>query len=84
LQVCGNSKRWIFKHSYLDAPNVIAAAILHGSLNAVAGLSIMPLAGSNPLLTGLTGLAGFLVLAVLNLVIYFFGKPEKLMQKKLF
>jgi hypothetical protein len=44
----------------------------------------MPLAGSNPLLTGLTGLAGFLVLAVLNLVIYFFGKPEKLMQKKLF
>jgi uncharacterized protein len=57
---------------------------MHGSLNAVAGLSIMPLAGSKPLLTGMTGLAGFIVLAVLNLVIYFFGKPEELMQKEIY
>jgi len=74
----------MFSYVTIKANNVIAAAILHGSLNAVAGLSIMPLAGSKPLLTGLTGLAGFLVLAVLNLVIFFFGKPEKLMQKELF
>jgi len=74
----------MFSYVTIKANNVIAAAILHGSLNAVAGLSILPLAGSKPLLTGLTGLAGFIVLAVLNIVIYFFGKPEELMQKEIF
>jgi uncharacterized protein len=74
----------MFSYVTIKANNVIAAAIMHGSLNAVAGLSIMPLAGSKPLLTGMTGLAGFIVLAVLNLVIYFFGNPEKLMQKEIF
>jgi membrane protease YdiL (CAAX protease family) len=74
----------MFSYVTIKANNVIAAAIMHGSLNAVAGLSILPLAGSKPLLTGLTGLAGFIVLAALNLVIYYFGKPEELMQKELF
>jgi uncharacterized protein len=74
----------MFSYVTIKANNVIAAAILHGSLNAVAGLSIMPLAGSKPLLTGVTGLAGFLVLALLNLAIFFFGKPEELMKKEIF
>jgi uncharacterized protein len=74
----------MFSYVTIKANSVIAAAIMHGSLNAVAGLSIMPLAGQKPLLTGMTGLAGFLVLALLNLVIFFYGKPEKLMQKELF
>ncbi len=74
----------IFSYVTIKANSVIAAAILHGSLNAVAGLAIMPLKGSTPLLTGLMGLAGFAVLAVLNLVIFLYGKPEELMQKELF
>jgi uncharacterized protein len=74
----------MFSYVTIKANNVIAAAIMHGSLNAVAGLAIMPLVGSKPLLTGVTGLAGFLVLALLNLAIFFFGKPEELMKKEIF
>ncbi len=74
----------MFSYITLKANNVIAAAIMHGSLNAVAGLAIMPLAGSKPLLTGIMGLAGFLVLAVINLVIFFFGRPEELIKKEFF
>lgn len=74
----------MFSYVTIKANSVIAAAIMHGSLNAVAGLAIMPLEGSTPLLTGVMGLAGFLVLAVINLVIFFFGKPEDLMQGKIF
>jgi len=74
----------MFSYVTIKANSVIAAAIMHGSLNAVAGLAIMPLEGSAPLLTGVMGLAGFLVLVVINLAIFFFGKPEDLMQGKLF
>lgn len=74
----------MFSYVTIKANSVIAAAIMHGSLNAVAGLAIMPLEGSAPLITGVMGLAGFLVLAVINLAIFFFGKPEDLMQGKLF
>ena len=74
----------MFSYITIKANNVIAAAILHGSINAVAGLAVIPLAGSTPLLTGLTGLAGGLVLLVLNLLILFFGKPEELLKKELF
>ena len=74
----------MFSYVTIKANNVIAAAIMHGSLNAVAGLSIMPIAGQKPLLTGLTGLAGFIELAILNLIIYFYGKPEELTKRKLF
>ncbi len=74
----------LFSYITIKANNVIAAAILHGSINAVAGLSIMPITGAMPLLTGVMGLAGFLVLAALNLLILFFGKPEELMLKEFF
>ena len=73
-----------FSYITIKANNVIAAAIFHGSLNAVGGLAIMPLAGSRPLLTGVMGLAGFLVLIVINLVILYLGRPEELIQKKFF
>ena len=74
----------MFSYITIKANNVIAAAIFHGSINAVAGLAIMPLAGSTPLLTGVMGLAGFLVLIVINLLILLFGKPGKLMQREFF
>lgn len=49
--------------------SVIMAAVAHGTLNALAGLPILYLAGYNELLSGMTGLAGFIVLAVADLVI---------------
>ncbi|MHB9029875.1 MAG: CPBP family intramembrane glutamic endopeptidase, partial [Candidatus Latescibacterota bacterium] len=44
----------------LKSRSTIAAAIFHGTINGLAGLSILVLAGGNDLTVGITGLAGFL------------------------
>lgn len=62
----------IFSYVRLKAKSVIAAAIIHGSLNATAGLGIMVVKGGNDLLIGVTGVAGFIALAVINLFIFIF------------
>jgi membrane protease YdiL (CAAX protease family) len=54
----------------IKAGSVIAAAVFHGALNATAGLAIVLVEGGNDLLTGVTGLAGFVVLALANAVLY--------------
>lgn len=61
----------------LMSKSVIAAAIFHGSLNAVSGLSILLISGGNDLLTGLTGLAGFIVLLIFNFWVLLFIKAYK-------
>jgi membrane protease YdiL (CAAX protease family) len=64
----------IFSYVRLKARSVIAAAIIHGSLNATAGLSLMVIEGGNDLTVGLTGLAGFIVLLLVNLAIFVFDQ----------
>jgi len=54
--------------------SVIAAAIAHGTLNAVAGLSVIYVVGGGLLLNGILGLSGFVLLAVVNLILYFFQR----------
>lgn len=58
-----------FIHTFvrLKADSVIAAAILHGTLNALAGLPLLVLAGGNDLSNGITGLAGFIALFLLTI-----------------
>ncbi|MFC1738156.1 lysostaphin resistance A-like protein [Planctomycetota bacterium] len=56
----------IFSYVRLKANSVIAAAIIHGSLNATAGLSLIAVKGGNDLTVGVTGLAGLIVLAFMN------------------
>lgn len=48
----------------IKAATLLSAAIMHGSINASAGLAIILVVGGNDLSVGLTGLAGFLALAV--------------------
>ena len=60
----------IFSYVRIKAKSVIAAAIIHGSLNATVGLAIMPIRGGDDLTVGVTGLSGFIVLAIINLIIY--------------
>ncbi|MBF2052986.1 MAG: CPBP family intramembrane metalloprotease [Candidatus Sericytochromatia bacterium] len=55
--------------------STLAAAVMHGSFNALAGLAVMFVSGGNDLLIGSTGLAGLLALALLNLLIWL-GWPE--------
>lgn len=58
----------------LKAKSVIAAAIIHGSLNATYGLSIMVIKGGNDLTVGVTGLAGFIVLAFVNIGLFVYDR----------
>jgi membrane protease YdiL (CAAX protease family) len=53
-------------HVRVAGGSVAAAAVLHGTLNASGGFAVLFLRGGNDLLVGLTGLAGFLVLGVVN------------------
>ena len=53
----------IFLYIRLRTKSAVAAAVAHGSLNATAGLAIMPLAGGSDLTVGMTGLAGFIILS---------------------
>lgn len=57
--------------------SVIAAALLHGSFNALGGTSVMLLKGGNDLLIGTSGMAGMVVLLVLNLIIWRFLAPNR-------
>lgn len=54
----------------LRGRSVLAAALLHGSLNGTLGLAIALVSGGNDLLIGGTGLAGMLALAGVNLALW--------------
>ena len=58
----------------IKSKSVITAAILHGSNNAIAGISIMYLTGGNDLTNGLTGIAGFIALLLVNLAFYIYDR----------
>jgi membrane protease YdiL (CAAX protease family) len=60
----------------LKARSVIAAAVMHGTLNGTAGLSLIVIKGGNDLLVGVTGLAGFIVLALSNVVLFFWLRHQ--------
>lgn len=64
----------IFGYVRMRARSVIAAAVIHGSLNASAGLAIMVMRGGNDLTVGVTGLAGLIVLAVANVGILVYDR----------
>jgi len=64
----------IFSYVRLKAKSVIAAAIIHGSLNATVGLALMVVAGGNDLTIGVTGLAGFIVLALVNFCLFLYDR----------
>jgi membrane protease YdiL (CAAX protease family) len=68
----------IFSYIRIKSGSVIAAAILHGTLNATGGLSIMIVNGNELV----TGASGFIILSILNLLIFVLdhsirGRPVK-------
>ncbi|MBO8162051.1 MAG: CPBP family intramembrane metalloprotease [Thermosipho sp. (in: Bacteria)] len=73
----------IFSYVRLKAKSVIAAAIMHGSINGTLGLSIMVIKGGSDLTVGVTGLAGFIVLALVNIGLFLYDRTlakESIMQ----
>lgn len=59
----------LFLFIRLKTHSVIGASIMHGTLNAVAGLPIIYLVGGSDLTIGFTGFAGFITLALVIAVI---------------
>ncbi len=59
----------LFSYIRSKTQSVIAATIMHGSINATGGLALLFIKGGNDLTIGITGLAGLIVLASLNLVL---------------
>jgi membrane protease YdiL (CAAX protease family) len=55
----------------LKANSVIAAAVMHGTLNGTAGIAIIMVKGGSDLTIGMTGAAGLITLLIANLVLYF-------------
>ena len=55
----------LFLFIRLKAHSTIATCIMHGTLNAAAGIPILYIVGGNDLTSGFTGFAGFVVLAVI-------------------
>ena len=54
--------------------SVIVPAIMHGTFNAVAGLSAFVVTPANDLLYGVAGLAGFIVLLILDIFLYLYDR----------
>ena len=48
----------------IKSKSVISAAIMHGTMNALAAISIMAIKGGNDLTSGIAGLAGFITFAI--------------------
>ena len=72
----------IFSYVRLKARSVIAAAILHGSLNGTMGLAIILIRGGDDLTVGATGLAGLISLVLANIGLFVFDRAwarEKIM-----
>lgn len=64
----------VIQYIRVKSKSVITAAIFHGTLNAGAGMSLMYIDNFNDLLGGSVGLAGFLVLLVINCSLFAIDK----------
>ncbi len=60
----------IFCYIRIKSKSVLTAAIMHGTINGTAGISILLVKGGNELLIGVTGAAGFISLILINVLIF--------------
>ena len=58
----------------IKSRSVITAAILHGANNAIAGITVLYLSGGSDITNGVTGIAGFAALLLVNLAFYLYDK----------
>jgi uncharacterized protein len=76
----------LFLYILIKTKSVVAAAVMHGTLNAVAGISLMPISGGNDLSVGMTGLGGFITLAISIAILFLIDQfviKDKVMTSKL-
>jgi uncharacterized protein len=70
----------LLAHVAIKANSVIAAAIFHGTFNATYGLALAVIQGGNDLTVGVTGVAGFITLVLVNYGLFLYdrqvGRPH--------
>ena len=64
----------LFSYIRIKSRSVIAASIFHGTINAVPGLAIILISGGNDLTVGITGLAGFIVFAAADILLWIYDR----------
>ena len=70
----------------IKSKSVIAAAIAHGTMNATATISIIPITGGNDLLVGMPGLAGMIAVMILTIGLFIYDRyisKENIMTKNI-
>ncbi len=76
----------LFLYITIKSGSVIAASVMHGTLNGTAGISLMLLKGGNDLTTGVTGLAGALSIIIVTGAFFIYDntiRREKIMINKI-
>ncbi|MCL2152792.1 MAG: CPBP family intramembrane metalloprotease [Oscillospiraceae bacterium] len=58
----------------IKSKSVVAAAIYHGTLNAIAGISGLFIIGGNDLINGVTGIAGFITIILITFAFFLYDK----------
>jgi len=64
----------VMTYIVIKSKSAVTAAFFHGTLNAIAGISVLFLVGGNDLTNGVTGAAGFISLLLINIAFYLFDK----------
>ncbi|MFZ5933087.1 MAG: CPBP family intramembrane glutamic endopeptidase [Patescibacteria group bacterium] len=59
----------LFNYIRIKSNSVIAVAIMHGTLNAVAGISAAFVKGGSDLTVGIQGVSGFIILITINVML---------------
>jgi uncharacterized protein len=76
----------LFVYITLKTHSVIASAIMHGTLNGTAAISLMVLKGGNDLTIGITGFAGFITIALAVIVVFILDQyvyRDRIMTKRI-
>ncbi|OHW63521.1 CAAX amino terminal protease self- immunity [Andreesenia angusta] len=60
----------VFSLVRIKSKSVLTAGIAHGTLNGLAGASIIYIEGGHPLLNGIIGLSGFIALVIVDILIW--------------
>lgn len=75
----------LFLYITIKSKSIIASSVLNGTINGTAGISIILISGGNNLITGITGISGFialiLILSGLFIYDYFFSKDRIMMNE---
>ena len=58
----------------IKSGSVVVPAIMHGTFNAVVGISNLLVTPANDLLYGGSGLAGMIVLLLVNVILYIYDR----------